>query len=1250
MAELTKQALIVENNTNFPNNNTGFITPALLREFNTDMIDSTVNQTRYNADSASWNAELNALDPSGSAASIVALNQFTASIQGTNAFTASATISINALNAFTSSVTATATGSLLTTASFSGNTMTFTKGDGSTFGVVIPDVSGSTTTALNEATASLQAFTASVAGTNAFTASIAGTNAFTQSAQQSINALNSASSSYAISSSVAAVDKVQTDSINAINSFTASNGISSLNSFTASIYNTNPWTASINTWTSSTNARLNSIEATTASLQNQINLISGSGTAISVDALNAFTASIQQTNAFTASAKLEFAALEAFTASVAGTNAFTQSAQNSLNSLNAATSSYITSAVTSSMAVSSSLYAVTSSLSRNVVVTATNDNQSTLPVGTVVRITGATGDVARFNTASYDSEVNSSNTLGVLNHTAASGAPADITVIGVVTGINTDGMTAGDLLYLGANGTFTNVQPQAPLNIVTLGEVLRVQLNNGSMFVNVSNGWELNELHNVRIVNPLQGDVLVYEASSSLWKNQPSSSVTPTDISALNAFTASVAGTNAFTASIAGTNAFTASALTTASVNLNTITFTKGNGSTFNITVNTGSGGGGDTAALNAFTASVAGTNTFTASIAGTNTFTQSAQLEINSLEAFTASIAGTNAFTASALTTASFSGNTLTFTKGNGTTFGVLIPDVSGSGAAFPFTGSAQITGSLQVFGPSITTGSIISKGDVNQAGGYTGTVTINGNGGGIDIAGNQSYADGILLRGFPLAADAYQMRVIDNNRIRLLLAPTSGSGTSDLQQQFLIQQNGPGRTGVYNRTFTKVGYANENFGYPNNIIISSSVGTNTDQRNFIGFGNITNPTDAPAGGWNFLFASANDALGGAKTRIDGHLYVSQSFTGALQSGFAWVGDGNGYSRAVATSSFAGTPTDISALNAFTASVAGTNTFTQSAQLEINALEAFTASIASTNAFTASATLRLNSLESTSASVNTSLASLNAFTASAQLEINALEVFSGSALTTASFSGNTLTFTKGNGTTFGVTIPDVSGSTINTGSFATTGSNAFFGNQTISGSLGISGSAITFVSGTLSGSVVTNIGDTFTDVAPVNRIITLTSASYAALASGSLTDPNALYIVSGSTSGSIAGAALIGNNTFSGSNVYTGSVQGNVVAMSIASNTASMDFNAGNFFTLTLVSGSIPTFINPTNIKAGQTVSLVVTQASVLSGSLAFPTTFKFPYGSAYTASVTASAVDVITFMTVNTSTIYASSVKNLV
>jgi hypothetical protein len=72
-----------------------------------------------------------------------------------------------------------------------------------------------------------------------------------------------------------------------------------------------------------------------------------------------------------------------------------------------------------------------------------------------------------------------------------------------------------------------------------------------------------------------------------------------------------------------------------------------------------------------------------------------------------------------------------------------------------------------------------------------------------------------------------------------------------------------------------------------------------------------------------------------------------------------------------------------------------------------------------------------------------------------------ATSAITASSLITASFNNGTrnLTFTKGDASTFAVNIPDVSGSTINTGSFAITGSNTFIGNQIISGNVNITGS-----------------------------------------------------------------------------------------------------------------------------------------------------------------------------------------------
>jgi hypothetical protein len=62
MSQLNKTQLEAENQSNFPNNNTGFITPTRLREFNTDMIDSMVDEGTYNTDSASFSGSISMLE------------------------------------------------------------------------------------------------------------------------------------------------------------------------------------------------------------------------------------------------------------------------------------------------------------------------------------------------------------------------------------------------------------------------------------------------------------------------------------------------------------------------------------------------------------------------------------------------------------------------------------------------------------------------------------------------------------------------------------------------------------------------------------------------------------------------------------------------------------------------------------------------------------------------------------------------------------------------------------------------------------------------------------------------------------------------------------------------------------------------------------------------------------------------------------------------------------------------------------
>ena len=100
----------------------------------------------------------------------------------------------------------------------------------------------------------------------------------------------------------------------------------------------------------------------------------------------------------------------------------------------------------------------------------------------------------------------------------------------------------------------------------------------------------------------------------------------------------------------------------------------------------------------------------------------------------------------------------------------------------------------------------------------------------------------------------------------------------------------------------------------------------------------------------------------------------------------------------------------------------------------------------------------------------------------------------------------------------------------------------------------------------------------------------------------------------------------------YSGSWTYSGSIAGEVRALTITSQTASVDLSTANLFTLTLVSGST-TNINPTNIRLGQTSMIKITQPAGGGGSVSFNSAVKFPSGLAYTASIGSNVVDTISF-----------------
>ncbi len=161
-----------------------------------------------------------------------------------------------------------------------------------------------------------------------------------------------------------------------------------------------------------------------------------------------------------------------------------------------------------------------------------------------------------------------------------------------------------------------------------------------------------------------------------------------------------------------------------------------------------------------------------------------------------------------------------------------------------------------------------------------------------------------------------------------------------------------------------------------------------------------------------------------------------------------------------------------------------------------------------------------------------------------------------GSSLITASFASQTITFTKGDGSTFGLFIPDASGSTINTGSFATTGSNTFVGVQNFNSEITASN---TFINGNLVVNPTTAtqlLGNT--DIGAflyVGGGLTLNSSAAAAWVGGT-GSINSHLNISGNVLPSVNGQGDLGNDSFRWNSVtVNGQIKGSSVNTSGRSN-----------------------------------------------------------------------------------------------
>lgn len=163
---------------------------------------------------------------------------------------------------------------------------------------------------------------------------------------------------------------------------------------------------------------------------------------------------------------------------------------------------------------------VTLPIGRSNTVIVYNASGATIPKGSVVAVNGAQGQRPSVVLADADSEPLSAATLGVAAEAIAAGAEGIVSTFGIVSGLDTSAFTAGNHIYLSQTaGGLTSTRPSAPAHTVFIGWVLHVNASSGRIFININNGWELDELHNVLISSPTSGQLLIHDQSAGVWKN-----------------------------------------------------------------------------------------------------------------------------------------------------------------------------------------------------------------------------------------------------------------------------------------------------------------------------------------------------------------------------------------------------------------------------------------------------------------------------------------------------------------------------------------------------------------------------------------------------------------------------------------------------------------------------------------------------------------------------------------------------------
>lgn len=184
------------------------------------------------------------------------------------------------------------------------------------------------------------------------------------------------------------------------------------------------------------------------------------------------------------------------------------------NDTSISTTAFVTTAVTNGLAGGTAI-------AKNIETEVRNQSGSTMAAGTIVYISGATGNKPLITKAQANNDANSAQTIGFVKTSIANNGTGYVITRGSLENIDTSALTEGVQLYLSPStaGGWTTTKPYAPDHLVYVGIVIRSHPTLGIIYVSVQNGYEVAELHDVSAQTPSNLDLLSYNSSTSLWQN-----------------------------------------------------------------------------------------------------------------------------------------------------------------------------------------------------------------------------------------------------------------------------------------------------------------------------------------------------------------------------------------------------------------------------------------------------------------------------------------------------------------------------------------------------------------------------------------------------------------------------------------------------------------------------------------------------------------------------------------------------------